>query len=127
MAKKVVYMDDLEDGVEADAGTVSFAIDGTPYEIDLSQKNATKLRAFLGLYTAAARVAAKGGKRTTHTPSEDKDTRSGYNSDQLKAIREWAGRNGFTLSDRGRVPKNVIQAFEAANAPVTDSPAFSAV
>jgi len=44
MAQKVDvrFVDDL-DGSEA-SGTVSFALDGRAYEIDLSEENAAKLR-----------------------------------------------------------------------------------
>lgn len=57
MAQKVqvLLVDDL-DGVEADE-TVTFALDGKTYEIDLTTANADKLRGLLEPYT-------KGGRRT---------------------------------------------------------------
>lgn len=114
MASKVIYTDDLEEGVEADAGTIQFALEGTTYEIDLSKKNATKLRSVLGPFIAAARVAkvkgSIGGGKGKGAPA------SGYNSEQLAAIREWAGRNGYTVSPKGRVPREVLEAFEKATA-----------
>ncbi|MDR2281383.1 MAG: Lsr2 family protein, partial [Gordonia sp. (in: high G+C Gram-positive bacteria)] len=32
-----------------------------------------------------------------------------------RVIREWANANGFTVSDRGRIPADVLAAYEAAN------------
>lgn len=57
MAQKVqvLLVDDL-DGGEADE-TVTFALDGKTYEIDLTTANAEKLRGLLDPYT-------KGGRRT---------------------------------------------------------------
>lgn len=107
MAKKVVYMDDLDENVEADAGTVTFAFDGSHYEIDLSAKNKAKLQALLGPYVNAARRA--GRSSTTK-----KSSGGGYSSEHLQAVRDWGRRNGYTVSDKGRVPAEVMLAFEQA-------------
>lgn len=114
--QKTVYLDDMEDGeVTADAGTIPFSLEGTDYVIDLSTKNATKLRSVLGPYIAAARIA---GKRSTAAKTSksggSSPLASGYNSDQLTAIRTWANNNGHKVSSRGRVPADIIEAFEKA-------------
>lgn len=134
--QKIIYMDDMEDAdVEADAGTLRFSLEGTDYEIDLSKRNATKLRSVLGPFIAAARVAGKRSSPKLAKSGGSSGLASGYNSDQLTAIRTWANGNGYTVSPRGRVPANVIEAFEAAgglsgakDAPPADSkkPAFTA-
>ncbi|MEC9052532.1 MAG: Lsr2 family protein, partial [Actinomycetota bacterium] len=55
MAQKVqIILEDDLDGGEADE-TVSFALDGTSYEIDLNEDNATKLREALATYVGHAR------------------------------------------------------------------------
>ncbi|RXZ42262.1 histone-like nucleoid-structuring protein Lsr2, partial [Agromyces binzhouensis] len=62
MAKRVVetLIDDL-DGSDADR-TLSFALDGDQYSIDLSSANIDKLEAALAPYIGAARkTAARGG------------------------------------------------------------------
>jgi hypothetical protein len=60
VAQKItVEMTDDLDGSEADT-TACFAVDGTAYEIDLSKKNATKLRQDFGRYIEHARKAARG-------------------------------------------------------------------
>jgi hypothetical protein len=39
-----------------------------------------------------------------------------------KAVRQWASENGYNVSSRGRIPAEVVQAYEAANKPA-DKPA----
>jgi hypothetical protein len=96
MAQKVQVMlvDDV-DGSEA-SESVSFGSDGTTYELDLSEKNARKLRDELGPWIKAARKT--GGTR--------QPTKSSSNVD-LKAVRAWAASNKIELSTRGRVPARV--------------------
>ena len=65
MAQKVqvLLVDDLDGGEASE--TVSFALDGSSYEIDLSGKNAEEMRDALAKYVGAARKAG----RTTATSS----------------------------------------------------------
>ncbi len=104
----VSFVDDL-DGSTA-AGTVPFAIDGKSFEIDLSDENAARLRESLAPFVAKARRAATGrgrGKMTDARPRADRE--------QTAAIRRWARDNGHAISERGRVPKAVVEAFQAAH------------
>jgi hypothetical protein len=110
MAKKVqvTLVDDI-DGSEA-VETVGFALDGSSYEIDLSKANARKLRDALSTYVAHSRKAGRArpaGRAARATTRSDRE--------QVQAIREWARRNGHKVSDRGRVPAVVIEAYNAAN------------
>lgn len=113
MAQKVVVqlVDDL-DGTEADdISTVAFALDGVSYEIDLTERNAENLRGDLEPYVGAARrIGGRARRGTTITGATP------ANREQTRAIREWARKNGFDMSDRGRIPGNVLEAFEAAHA-----------
>ena len=108
MAQKVniVLVDDL-DGSEA-SETVSFGLDGTTYEIDLNDKNAGKLRDALAPYLGHARKTS-GGRRGR------KSSGGGSAGPNPKLVRDWARSNGYEVSDRGRVPADVISAYEAAN------------
>lgn len=127
MARKTIYTDDLEEGdVEADAGTISFALEGTRYEIDLSTKNATKLRSLLGPYVTAARATGKLTAPTARKSYATKPAASGYGSDQLNAIREWARKNGYTVAEKGRIRNEVMHAFEQAQESMKDKTLFSA-
>lgn len=111
MAKKVevTLVDDI-DGGAADE-TLRFGLDGTNYEIDLSDKHATQLRAVLERYLAAARKVGRGGlpsapRRTGGVPARNDRA-------QNQAIREWARRKKMELSDRGRIPRSIVEQYEA--------------
>ena len=98
----IVLVDDI-DGSPADE-TVSFALDGKEYEIDLNDKNAGKLRDALAPYVGHARRAA--GRRRG---------RSGAGGPSPADIRAWARDNGFDVPDRGRVSSEVREAYLAAH------------
>ena len=115
MAQKVdvTFIDDL-DGSEA-AGTVTFALDGRAYEIDLSDDNAARLRDSLATFVAAARRSG-GTPRKGRTPrATDGDGPARANREETAAIRTWARENGHEVSERGRIPKAVVQAYQSAH------------
>ena len=111
MAKQVITLltDDL-DGGEADR-TVEFGLDGVNYTIDLSEKNAGKLRKALDPFlNAATRVGRTtvGAARRTAPASTGRASR-----DQNQAIREWANKNGYEVSERGRIPSHIVEAYHS--------------
>ena len=109
MAQRVniVLVDDI-DGGDAD-GTVTFGLDGTTYEIDLSSANAEKLREALAPYVGHARKVGGGGRRTARRTAAPDGA-------SAKEIRAWARENGWKdLGDRGRVPAEVREAYVAAH------------
>lgn len=110
MAQKVevLLVDDI-DGGEADE-TVSFSLDGTTYEIDLSKKNAAKLRGGLEPFVAGARKARK-----PTTGRGGRTTRTAGSRERSAEIREWAKSRGIKVNERGRIPANVIEQYEAAH------------
>ena len=116
MAQKVVVqlVDDLDGTASDDITTVTFGLDGATYEIDLSAKNAAKLRNHLGDFAESGRRT--GGRVKRSTSPTTRGTTPTANREQTKAIRDWARHNGYELSDRGRIPSSVIEAFEAAHA-----------
>jgi hypothetical protein len=105
---QVLLVDDL-DGGEADE-TVTFALDGKTYEIDLTTANADKLRGLLEPYV-------KGGRRTGGRASggRGKARAASSGSQDTAAIRAWAKENGYEVNDRGRVPATIREAYEKAN------------
>ncbi|CDK00416.1 Nucleoid-associated protein Lsr2 [Microbacterium sp. C448] len=115
MARRIVHqlVDDI-DGTVLDAGegeTVLFSLDGIAYEIDLTEANAGALRDTLQPYVAAARSISS---RTSGSQTAGSRPRRRSGQQDFGAIRQWARDNGHQVSDRGRVPANVIEAFEAA-------------
>jgi hypothetical protein len=107
---KVRLVDDL-DGTEA-GESISFTLDGAALEIDLSEENAEKLRGIFAPYVAAARrgdrrPARRRQRVTTASPTPREAPRAASGQ-----IREWAAANGFTVSARGRISSEVLQAYE---------------
>jgi hypothetical protein len=116
MARQLVALltDDL-DGGAADR-TVEFGLDGRNYTIDLSDKNVGKLRKALEPYiTAGTRVGRGSMDRRGAARGHASATTGRSSRDQNQAIREWAGRNGYEVSERGRIPASVVEAFDKAH------------
>jgi hypothetical protein len=108
MAQKVlVQMVDDIDGGEA-SQTVPFGIDGVQYEIDLSDDNATGLREEFARYiTASRRVGGRKLRSVAGTAAP-----SVHDRERSREIRAWAVDNGWAVSERGRIPGNIITAYE---------------
>ena len=111
MAKRTieVFHDDL-DGSEG-ASTVKFGLDGKSYEIDLSESHEKELRKALEKYVSAAtpvstQGAAASGRRKYGTGPVRRDT---------KHIREWLRSQGVEISDRGRIPTDLMNRYNAAH------------
>jgi hypothetical protein len=110
--REVRLVDDL-DGKAADE-TIEFGIDGKNYEIDLSTDNASKLRDALASYVASARRS--GGRRgRASTASAAVARRPSIDREQNQAIRDWARKRGMKVSDRGRIPAEVLEAYHKEN------------
>jgi Lsr2 len=104
MATKVVtsLQDDLDGSAAVE--TVRFALDGVEWEIDLSERNANRLRNSLGDFIAhGRRVGRKQVAKTTSSSHVDN-----------KAVRKWAAANGIEVNARGRIPTEVIERYRAA-------------
>ncbi|WP_033289061.1 histone-like nucleoid-structuring protein Lsr2 [Amycolatopsis jejuensis] len=108
MAQKVLVemVDDL-DGTDA-SQTVPFGLDGVQYEIDLSDANAAALRDEFATFIAAARRV--GGRKTTVRGASTAPTAE--DRERSKAIRAWAVDNGWAVAERGRIPGEVVSAYE---------------
>lgn len=102
---EVILVDDV-DG-ETAVETVTFGLDGVNYEIDLSEKNARKLRDELSTWTGHARRS--GGRRSTG------GRRPAGKRTDLSAVREWARDAGHSVSDRGRISREVQEAYDKAH------------
>jgi hypothetical protein len=111
MASKVeVLLVDDVDGGKADE-TVTFALDGTNYEIDLASDKAGQLREQLGTFIGHARkIGRSGAVRGRRSSSAGSNPQA-----DVTAVRQWARENGYEVSDRGRVAANVLQAYSEAH------------
>lgn len=112
MVKQIIHklVDDL-DGGDADE-TVKFALDGVQYEIDLSNKNAEKLRDAFAPYVASGTKVGRGGVVVGGRAARG---RGGAIADreQNRAIRAWAKKEGRDISDRGRIPQEIVDEYHA--------------
>jgi hypothetical protein len=110
MAQKVqvLLVDDLDGGEATE--TVSFALDGSSYEIDLSKKNADVLRDAFAKYVGAARKAGRSGGSSGRSSSRGRGS-TAMDRDQAAAIRSWAKKQGLKVSDRGRIPATIIEQY----------------
>ncbi len=112
MAQRTVttLIDDI-DGKVADE-TVAFGVDGVEYAIDLSGKNAKKLRKVFAPFVEKARRVprARGsrpvGRGTSAAPAK-------ADREQNQAIREWARSQGYKVADRGRIPEDIALRYNA--------------
>ena len=117
--REIRLVDDL-DGEPADE-TVEFGIDGKSYVIDLSKENAGRLRDALACFVSAARRA--GGRRRAGSSSGSGSGgagaapkgRASIDREQNQAIRDWARKRGMKVSDRGRIPAEVLEAYHKEN------------
>jgi hypothetical protein len=108
--RTITLIDDLEGGTADE--TVSFALDGVSYEIDLSSKNADGLRKALAPYI-------DGGRRSGKAPRARARAARGsvvVDKEQNVAIRTWAHSRGISVNKRGRIPAEVVEKYHAANA-----------
>lgn len=103
------YTDDLtgEELTEDEVSTISFSYGGIDYSIDLSSKNAKKLDDFLAPYQDAATRVRKSGAAKAAAPGKKKK--------ELGPVRTWAAENGYDINAKGRVPKAVLDAYDAAH------------
>jgi hypothetical protein len=111
MAKQttVTLVDDI-DGTEADE-QIEFTMDGRSYEIDLSSANSARLRGALEPFISHARRT--GGRR--RSAGSAGPVRPSTDREQNQAIREWAQGQGMKISERGRIPSNVLDAYRQSH------------
>lgn len=123
--EQIRLVDDL-DGSSADE-TVEFVADNVAYEIDLSQDHAAALRDALSPYITAARRAPSGAARLRRARSSSTSTTT-ERRQHSNAIRSWARQNGYPIAERGRIPAEIVEAYEknAGSGPAPSPRATSA-
>lgn len=92
--------------------TLAFSLDGSSYEIDVCADHGAEVRDTMASYVGAARRAGR-----TPAPVRAKGAKgakAGTDREQLQAMRAWARSNGFKVSDRGRLSKELVTAYHAS-------------
>ncbi|MFE7276909.1 Lsr2 family protein [Streptomyces sp. NPDC057623] len=110
MVQKVVtiYTDDLTGAESDEVSTHKFSLNGVNYEIDLTPENYDKLDAAFRPFIESGRKLgrAKDAGRTRKNPTE---------GPSAEEVRAWARANNHEVNDRGRVPKEIREAFDASH------------
>jgi len=111
MARKVVTLTTLVDDLNGEAiedgqgETIKFGFDGTNYEIDLGPQNAKALRDVFKPYVKVARKSGRGGGSSSANRTDKAE---------LAAAREWLRSNGHEVSDRGRIPTELMELYRSS-------------
>ena len=111
MAKETItrLVDDLDGGLAHE--TVTFELDGNRYEIDLSSKNAKKLRSDIAAYIDSGSRVSNWSKSSKSSTMASRRGSAPMDREQTRAIREWAQHRGLDVADRGRIKRDVVEAF----------------
>jgi hypothetical protein len=118
---EVKTFDDLEypeHEVDADAGTIAFALDGKSYEIDLSKENAERLHDLLTPFIEAGRKVAASSRKSKARDPLPKDPANAVSRTRRtrnQEIRAWAQDQQMKINDRGRISEEVVEAFYKAH------------
>lgn len=119
MARRIVHqlVDDIDGSVlEVGEGeTVHFSLNGTSYEIDLNPAHVEEMRAAFEPYIAAGRRAGSGGANRSSATRGGSARKRPARNPEVAAIRAWAKENGHSLSERGRIPADIVDAYNAAH------------
>jgi hypothetical protein len=96
-------------------GVDTYVVDfGGGYELDLCATDLKKLdKAQDALMSLLAQGRKVGGARRRGTAASRSGGRRSRGTDPGQ-VREWARSEGYEVSDRGRIPTALVEAFEAA-------------
>jgi len=108
---QVLLVCDLHDGEAEGSETITFSLDGSSYEIDVCEQHAAQLRDGFAPFIGAARRAGRG---SAPGPRRGKGTGRNRTDDRVGQIRAWARANGHQVSERGRLSRTLVEAYEAA-------------
>ena len=87
--------------------TRRFGLDGRDYEIDLCAKHSEKFDEAISRYTQRARKSSGRPVRVKR--------RTAANRQHSASVRAWAKKTGIAVSDRGRIPADVVARYEATH------------
>jgi hypothetical protein len=108
----VSMIDDLDGGRATE--TIAFALEGSNYEIDLSKRNADKLRRALRPYIESGRKARRGSDR--RTTKRARGSATGHSEDYDRAeVRAWAKAHRVKVAQRGRISNEVVEKWRQSN------------
>lgn len=86
---------------------MTFGLGDTWYEVDLTAEEQKDLEDALKSYLKVSRKAGKSAPKKRVVPETTAEERD--------RIREWAKKEGYEFAERGRIPKNVMKAYDEAH------------
>lgn len=111
MARKQVthYFDDLDNTplTDEEVEVIRFGFNGTEYTIDLSQKNADRFRELMTPYVEVATRRV--------LPASNRRSSGAARNSRAREIRQWALDQGKEVARRGKIPADVIEAYNNAH------------
>ena len=107
---QVILVCDLHEDETPGTETVTFALDGSSYEIDVCEPHGKELRDAFAPFVGAAR---RGSGRSSSRGGGRRRRRGG--SGEAAQIREWARSQGLSVPERGRVPAELAEKYAAAH------------
>jgi hypothetical protein len=111
MAQRLMLIDDLDESEGAE--TITYTVNDQDYEIDLSEENAQRFYDVLGPYIEKSRRVERQPAPTARGDGRRRSSRNGRGD--IPQIRAWAEANGHEVSARGRIRKEVIDAYDHAH------------
>jgi hypothetical protein len=120
MAQRVqtVLISDLSgDEVEAGLTSVSFGYQGVDYVIDLTSKEAAGFDKAIAMYVEHARKVPRGTRRSSSGGSGGAGASgtSHSHAERIGNVKRWAADQGLDYPKRGRLPKSLVDAYDAAH------------
>ncbi|HZT66877.1 MAG TPA: Lsr2 family protein [Acidimicrobiales bacterium] len=100
-----------EEGPEV--STIRFGWANRSYELDVCPAHAEEVKAALSGWARAGRPSR--GEGEPEAPPRRRRRSAPTDRAQLEAIRRWAKDNGLAVTDHGRIPQRVADAFQAAH------------
>ena len=85
-----------------------FSIDGREYEIDLCLRHSERFDEAVSRFASHARRASGRVLRAKR--------RTAAHRKHSAQVRAWAKQNGLAVSERGRIPADVVSKYEATHA-----------
>ena len=115
MAKQTLIIDDLSG--DTGARTRRFSLDGTDYEIDLTDASFRELKDALKPFIKAGRTSGGAAPRATRAPARRRGRAAAKAPSDAALVRAWARSKGMQVTERGRVAPDLRAAWEAAGSP----------
>jgi hypothetical protein len=112
MAQRVrtILISDLSGNeVETGGESIAFSYRGVDYTIDLTAKEAAGFDKAVARYVEHARKAGRSRSARASSGASHSHTQ------RIGSMKRWAAEQGLDYPKRGRLPKSLVEAYDAAH------------